>query len=298
MPAIQTNEAAPGNSFPINPLPDTDAVVPEDESSSGSDDEGGGEGPSPEVQAAEAEASKYGWEDKDAWVAEGKDPSRWRPASEFLDVRTNVLSIAREENSKLRAQVAALKARTDAKDQKEAEDRSHLQRESLRLELKQAREDQDWDRVDQITEKIFDLKVAAVAPAKAEATQTVDPDVQEAFSDFGKANQWLKNDRELAVDFAVELKQIIDAKAATDINDALAQAKRRVVRANPNKFSKGNGRASMTEMGGSPANSTNGRTWADLKPEYRAQSIENDIAAKRYTRAEYLANCDAECFRR
>jgi hypothetical protein len=298
MPAIQTNDA-PGNDPPFNPLPDgvppeVETDVPVDIPAEGDDETTQPPSPSPEQQAAEAEASKYGWVPKDEWTGA---PERWRPASEFLDVRTNILKITRDENAQLRATVAALKARTDAKEQKEAEDRANLQRASLRLELKQAREDQDWDKVDEITEKIFDLKIAASPQPKQETTQTVDPEVKTAFEDFGKANPWLKNDRELAVDFAVELKNIIDLKAATDINDALAQAKRRVIRANPAKFSKGNGR-SMTEMNGSPATSTNGRTWADLKPEYRTEQVAEQIKQKKFTLKDYLANCDADCFRR
>src|SRR5258706_5184497 len=117
MPATQTNDATPsGNAFPINGLPDTEPVVVDDGGTEDAGTDDGGEGtPSPEVRAAEDEASKHGWQDKEAWIDAGKDPDHWRPATEFLDIRTNVLKIARDENRALKAQVAALKARTDAK---------------------------------------------------------------------------------------------------------------------------------------------------------------------------------------
>jgi hypothetical protein len=87
----------------------------------------------------------------------------------------------------------------------------------------------------------------------------------------------------------------------SDINTALAQAKRRTMRDNPQKFQprsvNGVPRAPMVDMDGSPGAPSGGRTWNDLKPEYR-QIAEKDIARGQYTKETYLANCDASAFRR
>jgi hypothetical protein len=244
-----------------------------------------------EMQAQE-EARKHGWVPKEEWRGPAE---RWRPASEFLDVRNNVLSLVREENQQLRAKLAAFETKLTARERQEAEDRQKLARESLRLELKSARENQDWDRVDEISEKLLDLKVSAAAAPKS---PQIDPQVVELWQSFMGDNKWLA-DKELAANFAVELKGIEISGAARDIPTALDLAKRRVQRLYPEKFRTNGQRQSrsMVDMGGTPGGATSGRSWSDLLPDVRRQA-EADIAAKRYTKEDFLANCDAEHFRR
>ena len=158
-------------------------------------DDGGAAPDAAEAQAKE-EARKHGWVDQDEWRG---PPERWRPASEFLDVRSNVLSLVREENSQLRAKLAALDMKVNQREQREAEDRAKLTRESMRIELKNARENQDWDKVDEITEKLIDGKLATVAP-RNQAPQ-IDPNVRETFNQYTEQNKWLLTDKGLRVEF-------------------------------------------------------------------------------------------------
>ena len=67
----------------------------------------------------------------------------------------------------------------------------------------------------------------------------------------------------------------------------------------PEKFRANGARRTtgMVDMGGTPGGSSNGRGWSDLIPSVREQA-EKDIAAKRYTKEDFLSNCDAEHFRR
>lgn len=248
---------------------------------------------SPEEASSQEEARKHGWVPKDEWRGA---PDRWRPASEFMDIRNNIQRIASEENSNLRAQVAAMQMREAERDKRETEARQTLERERLKLEMREARDQQDWDKVDQITERILDLKLTAVTAPKAPdpAANTV---IRGEFESFVSKNSWLK-DPTLGANFKIEIDAIARNNAAPNASAAFELAKDRVMRLYPERFRTATQpRHSMGEMGGTPGPGTNGRSWADLKPDIR-RTAEADIAAKRYTKAEFLANCDAEHFRR
>ena len=248
---------------------------------------------SPTEVAAQEEARKHGWVPKDEWRGA---PDRWRPATEFLDVRNNISRIASEENATLRAKVAAMEMREAEREKREQDARNTLERERLRLQMKEARENQDWDRVDEITEKMFDLKVSAVTAPKGPdpATNTI---IRDEFLRFKAQNKWLE-DSKLSANFMIELDPIARLNAVPNATAAFELAKERVMRLYPERFrSAGAPRHSMAEMGGTTGPGTNGRSWADLKPDVRKQA-EADIAAKRYTKADFLANCEAEHFRR
>jgi hypothetical protein len=290
----------PGNQFPVNHLdPNADPAL---DSSLAVEEVGTTEGEAPAVSAeevaAQEDARNTGWVDKEEWERQGRDVSRWRPATEYLEVRERIKAVNHEELQKRDAKIAALEAKLNAREQREAADRAQLTRETLRMELKQAREADDWDRVDEITDKMLDLKVSTAAAPKAPA---IDPHVQETFQTFAAGNKWLTTDKKLAANFAIELKGVVDANAAPDMTTAMEIAKDRVMRLYPEKF-RSNGsrpRTSMTEMGGTSGGGTNGKTWADLTPNYRQQA-ERDIAAKKYTKEVFLANCvgDPDAFRR
>src|SRR5215831_12366187 len=66
---------------------------------------------SPAEQKAESDARTHGWVSRDEWEADGKDPSRWRPASEFMDVRQNILSVVKGELAKERIKTANLETK-------------------------------------------------------------------------------------------------------------------------------------------------------------------------------------------
>ncbi len=241
--------------------------------------------------AVEQDARDAGWVPMDEWRG---PKEKWRPADQFLEFRNHVLPVVQRENAQLRAKVAAIEARDAARQQADAQARQALQRENLRAELRAAREEGDWDKVDTITEKMFDLRVQQVAAPQA---PKIDPEVQREFTDFAGKNDWLSKDRELAVDFAIELKQIVESGAAQDIQTALSIAKRRVQRTNPDKFKPRTPGRAMAESGGSSGLVSAGqKVWANLKPEFRIQA-DKDIARKLYTQKDYLANCGPENFR-
>src|SRR4029077_181322 len=107
-----------------------------------------------------------------------------------------------------------------------AESQSRYERENLKAQLKQAREDNDWDKVDEISDKLLDLKVAEKAPQAAVKAQPIDPEVQRDFTEFADRNPWVKTDKKLAKLFAVQLKNVMDAGAADSIPEAMETAKK------------------------------------------------------------------------
>jgi hypothetical protein len=304
---VVSDEGKPRNAFGINkevPAIDPNLTLPIDEEvatfdsgdARGGEGEGGGDTRAAEV-AAEREASRHGWVNQEEWNAQGKDPSRWRPAGEFLDVRNGIARIANEENSYLKAKLATIEQKLSAKETADAATSLEIKRKALLAERADARDQQDWDRFDRADQELLGLAVTQRAqPAKP----AVDPAVAEAFQKFGQENQAWLNDPELKTDFMVELKAIVAADAAPDASTALMHAKRRVMRANPSKFGARPSRPAMFEMGGAPTGggyNGGGRSWHDLRPEIRRQA-ETDIQKGMYSQKEFLANCDAEHFRR
>jgi hypothetical protein len=281
------------NQFPINQVvdePPVDNTVPVDDVAPEPVETESGSGDAERIareEAAAAEVRPHGWVDRDEWVAQGKDPARWRPASEFLEFRQNLASVVRQENSQLRAQLAAMQQREQVREQRENEARERITSETLRSELKLARENQDWDRVDELSDKLLDAKVAKVAAPKAPA---IDPAVVDSANRFKAANAWVETDRTLGANFALELQSIVNLKLTDNFDDALRLAKERVQRMYPERFkSRPNGsRVAMADTGGTTGSPSHGRTMADLKENYRRMA-ERDIAEKRYTAAEYLA---------
>jgi hypothetical protein len=260
-------------------------------------DHGGGDESSSDSrvaeQAAEVEARRHGWVDKSEWRG---DPSRWRPASEFLDVRNGIKSIVEDENRFLKAKVATLEQRESERSTNDARARLEIERGALLRERAEARENQDWVKFDELDQKLLGL---AVQERAAPQKPAVDPAVAQAFAAFGKDNEsWLK-DPDLKTDFMIELKAISEVDRNMDVGLALQHAKRRVMRANPAKFGRGPARPSMFEMSGGPSGGGNGggRSWQDLRPEIRKQA-ESDIARGQYTQKDFLSNCGPEDFRR
>src|SRR5690242_1378197 len=98
MEITQTTTASPGSAFPINQVVDEPVDAPvADDLAPESPDTGSEDAATQAREAAEQEAADqvrpHGWVDRQEWVAQGKDPARWRPASEFLEFRKNLASV-------------------------------------------------------------------------------------------------------------------------------------------------------------------------------------------------------------
>jgi hypothetical protein len=248
----------------------------------------------------ETEARASGWVSREEWISSHGNEKGWKPAADYNDFRKNFLPIVQRENRELRQKLDALTKTIGQEQSEKQQAKQRLERESLKLELRQAREDGDWDKVEELSDKMFDLRVAQVAPQQVPQEQQVDPEVRSQFEDFAAQNQWLKTDKDLATDFAVNLKQIIDARIpGMSMDDCMQRARRTTIAMNQDKFNRRT-RPAMADSGGSPGVSRGTgmqKSWNDLRPEVKRE-LESMIADNPgLTRAGVLKNCDPSHFR-
>jgi hypothetical protein len=265
--------------LPYNALPDTDVAPPPPPDLDGS--EGAPPAETFDADPVKDEARTYGWVDKDDYRG---DPRGWVDADRFLERRTRA-----EEMRKVRAELAALKLKDQERDRRSADAQAKFTVDDLKLQMKQAQEDNDWARFTDLNDKLVEARIAAREAARpAAAAPTMDEQSRADALAFRDANPWLLKDRDLARNFAAELKLITDVDPQLSAAEALDSAKQRVMRLYPERFRNGNTRRPpMFETVGTTTGTRPGRTWNDLDPKHRAQA-EVDIAAKKYTREDFL----------
>jgi hypothetical protein len=268
MATPQQATSVPKNAFIDEALQEEDVVVeiPEDEAAP---NEAATDEPIVD-DSAEVEARQNGWVDKDQWVENHGNEKGWKPADEFLDFRRNFLPILSKENREYRERIKKLEDALAKRDEQEAESRRNLERSTLQIQLRQAREENDWDKADEVANKLLDLKLTE-KPKAAPSVPALDPEVQAGVMDFGKRNSWLQTDPRLAKVFARQLKVIVESDPNLAPIEALEDAKDMVKRLYPEKFPSGR-RTAMAEGGGeSGASGRTTRSWSQLKPEVRAE---------------------------
>lgn len=217
----------------------------------------------------EEEARSYGWVDKSEWLAQGKPEKQWRPAAEFNAFRSQAASVFSKENRALREKVERLEAEAEVRKQVEADARRNLQKEALALKLRQAREDNDWDAADRITEELLDLKLEE--KARPAPQQAANPKAAEEFKAFLDTNALYKTDESLQEALALEVRSLIQVRGTADPAGVLAKANERVRRMYPEKFQKPT--HAMADGDGTSGVSDGGTAlgWGDLKPDVRRQ---------------------------
>jgi hypothetical protein len=300
MANVSTNQSTPRNEFGAGsePIPGTEREQFDDEDVGPPLlDEGHDEAPNSEQSLLEADARKEGWVPKEEWHSS----KPWKPAEEFLDFKRKYIPAIKEETSKLQRELAELRRERDTEKQERAAAETRLARETMKLELRSAREANDWDRVDELTEKMFDLKIAEKAAPKP-AQPTVDPEIQRSFTEFVNSNAWIKDDKFLARKFTQELKLIVDSKTADSMEEAMSDAAEEVRRRYPEKIKQ---TSAIGETGGEHSSSRpNGRMWSDLKPEFRRDWEEMldgqglSEAELKKSKARMLANSEPQHFRK
>ena len=267
-PAAKDQAVIPPNEFTVDddPLATGEDLTVEVEQEEAESEE------SPGTKAAENEAElearQSGWVSKEEWVETHGSDRGWKSAPDYVDFRRAFVPILSKENKELREKIKKLEERDSQRALAEEDAKRNFERSSLQLDLRQARENSDWDKVDEIANKLLDLKLAE-KPKAVSPTQTIDPEVQRDYMEFESRNPWIKTDKRLAQNFAVELKAIMDVNPGTPVADALDMARDRTRRLYPEKFPAMR-RSAMAESDGD-SNSTPRRTvsWNQLKPDVR-----------------------------
>lgn len=151
-----------------------------------------------ELSPTQQKAVEQGWKPKEEWEAEGKDPSDWRDAKEYVE-RGELFDLIESQKKELK-QVRKtldtlknhhLKVRETAYD----EALKHLKEQ-----LNAAKSEENITAILDITEQISDLKekkVAEITTSKAEletpANETAE-DMEKKFDNWKKKNSWYKPD--------------------------------------------------------------------------------------------------------
>lgn len=248
--------------------------------------------------AVEKEASDAGWVTESEWVEQHGSSKGWKSADDFMDVRRNMMPILSKENKAMRAELEQIKREREAEKKERAELNSKFERDQLKAQLRQAREDQDWDKVDELADKILDLRVAEkVAPQPAATAPAIDPEVKRDFLEFQGRNSWLTPGTRLAKLFAVQLESVMRAGAYDSNIDAMEVAKKMLKSQFPEEFPASR-RAPMAEGRGQHGNA-NGttRSWSSLKPEIKAEYDKFADGWPKAQKEEALRNMPADYFR-
>jgi hypothetical protein len=216
----------------------------------------------------EVEARAHNWVDRDEWIASGKDPKFWNDAASFNDFNRKSAAVQSRENRELRQRLDRMERDQRIKEDAEREARQNLARQSLALELKQAREDNDWDKAFEVQNKILDLRFAEETTPKAKPNEN--PEAVAAFNAFLSANPVLKTDEKLQRAVARQVKLIIDANGPGQPAEVLSEAWDEVKRMYPERFRKSTA-PPMADTGGTQSRQVNGRDWNSLKPQVKAE---------------------------
>jgi hypothetical protein len=265
--AIKQEPAIPANEFSSDDDPlvvvETESAVEVDTELDVEDRKASAPAVDPKI---ETEARDGGWVSKEEWVETHGSERGWKSAEDYVDFRRAFVPILSKDNKALREEVRKLKEQLDKRDADEAASRVEFQKQSLQLELRQARENNDWDKADEIAGKLLDLKLAE-KPKAVPSAQPVDPQVQQDFLAFQERNAWIKTDQRLARIFGIQLKSVMEMDPTTPVPEALEQARDMTKRLYPEKFPR---RTAMAESGGdAPAGSRRQVSWSQLKPDVR-----------------------------
>lgn len=149
----------------------------------------------PEVNPIEEEARAHGWRPKEEFEAEEKNAGKkWRTAEDFMDRKSlfDKIDAVTADNRNLKKGIQTL-AEHNAKIEEAAYKRAL---ESLKAERKQALEDADLVRAEEIRDEIDEVKEKM---AQAQAAPPVVPEVPPALAEWKAQNPWYKKDEVMTV---------------------------------------------------------------------------------------------------
>lgn len=140
----------------------------------------------PQLTPAQTKASGNGWTDKAAWTEAGKDPDDWVSASRFNE-KGDMLDLVKSLRDDVTNSKQDFEKRLDNQ-QKLANIQLEAQRKDLTNQRRDAIENADVDKADEIQGEIDALNVAPVA-AKPAATNN-----QQSEDDWNTNNPWILED--------------------------------------------------------------------------------------------------------
>lgn len=175
-----------------------------------------------EVQhsASEAAAIRFGWTDKDAWVAAGKDESSWVDADTFLERGKEYNGFLKKENQKLQGRLTDVeKTLAEFKEHHEKVEQRAYDKlvADLKAERKQAILEGDSVKIVELEERLEEVQAAkpTVAERKQaanEAANEVSPQDRALYVEWAQRNPWLETNPE-AAQLALDVGAALQGKA-------------------------------------------------------------------------------------
>ena len=259
------------------------------------------EGVADKQLAAQEEASKHGWRDKDEYVAKGGREQDWVPADQFLEFRKQISTTKAKENKRLeRALESRDRALNDALKRIEVMEKAQAEREQARGEVqesvlwdqrRQALENQDWNEVNRLDREMRKLERSnGVAAPRQPPPLVQDPRVTTLLEEFADDHPEYRRPemQALLVRAAKLVKDEISGLSDRALLDEAHDTARRIWSDRYTTTTKRNAPA-MAETSGTPARASSGeKTWSDLKSDAR-QALD-DFIKKSETHAKMPLN--------
>ncbi len=245
-------------------------------------------------QRAEQDARAQGWRPQDEWKGA---PDKWKDAGAFLRLKDT----AKNENLRLNGKLSAAEARLQELERREAvrqQANDKFQIDSMYLERKAAFEAGDYNRVNQIDDKLVDLKLGKAQQKAPEAPQ-INAETQQIWHDFvgDPANAWIgeaQNQQRLEREMRMMLAAGETARGGDLLDLAADRVKRLYPEILPRRTAMAEGNARSSAGGG-----VNGsRSWNDLKPQVKSDLEDLIRITPGLKRENVLKRCTADQFKR
>jgi len=233
-----------------------------------------------EAPNVEAEARELGW------VPQGEfkgDPSKWRPADEFVKRGREILPIVNAQNRKLQSEVRDLKGQISQKDQDYAtrlermermnqitleQAKDHIKREFSKEKRAAVREG-DEERFTKLevdeAAALTELDRRAAPPEKADAKPDIPPEVQTEIDSWKSDNRWFEADADMRQTATAYHGYLMQTKPGLSLKENLAMVRDHIKNEFPSKFANGSAhRGSPVESGARGGNGSGKTLWSKI----------------------------------
>lgn len=215
--------------------------------------------------AVESEAIKMGWSPKDQFKG---DPSKWRPADEFVERGKNLLPILQATSKRQAREIDELKqsVKQFAEFSSRAEARGREQAmAALKAQRAEAIAAGDGATFDKADEALEELKSQAAASRQAKA-----PEVSPDYAAWERNNAWVKTDSTMLAYAEAHGEYLQRTRKDLTYPELLEQVSIAVKKEFPEKFENPRRAAAPAVESGAPAARKGGKTFADMPAEARA----------------------------
>jgi uncharacterized protein (DUF1778 family) len=241
----------------------------------------------PQFSEVEEEAMEQGWQPKEQWVADGKNPDEWRSAKEFKE-RGEFFSTIHQLKRDNKSQAAALDSMK--RHHQFVFDQAYRKAQAdLRKERRMALKDEDIDRVEELETELERLNTEYTTQKQEIAKVEVQPAAAPELAAFVGRNPWYETDSELRDEADAVGLVFANRHPGSRPEVILTHVETTIKKRHPDKFG--------TRRTAPNAVSSVDRTRSSRKsePDYELDELEtkvmNDLVrAGVMTKAEYVAD--------